>query len=181
MINSWKNIVHQASFEQGKELFALVDAAKIDEIPALFFDLEEDPEYFSLFFETPQEELFDVAPYLIRLSADSDFLAWLLNEGWGQSWGIFIVTEEADIEVLFEHFRQFLKVEDPEGNRLFFRFYDPRVLRIFLPTCNAKEVFDFFGEVVDEFLVEADEEDNLLSFKKSEIGLNAETFHIFRN
>jgi len=100
-----------------------------------------------------------------------------LNEGWGQSWGVFVVTEEDDIEVLFEHFRQFLKVEDPEGNRLFFRFYDPRVLRIFLPTCNTKEVFDFFGEVVGEFLVEANEVESLLSFKNSESGLDAETFH----
>jgi hypothetical protein len=36
-------------------------------------------------------------------------------------------------------------VEDARGKEMYFRFYDPRVLRVFLPTCTAQEAQDFFG------------------------------------
>jgi hypothetical protein len=52
-----------------------------------------------------------------------------------------------------------------------FRFYDPRVLRIFLPTCNAQEVFQFFGPVVNSYLAENDDANILLQFSKGEQGL----------
>ncbi len=46
------------------------------------------------------------------------------------------------------HLRRFLLVEDDEtGERFFFRFYDPRTLRVFLPTCTPRQREDFFGEV----------------------------------
>ena len=54
-----------------------------------------------------------------------------------------------------------MKAED--GRELYFRFYDPRVLRIFLPTCNAAETATFFGPV-GQFLVEAQDAETLLRF-----------------
>ena len=45
------------------------------------------------------------------------------------------------------HFRQFLRVRDEAGREFFFRFYDPRVLRVYLPTCNSEELRTFFGPV----------------------------------
>ena len=36
---------------------------------------------------------------------------------------------------------------------LYFRWYDPRVLREYLPTCNAEELRTIFGSI-DAFIVE---------------------------
>jgi len=44
-----------------------------------------------------------------------------------------------------QHFRRFITVHDESGKPLLFRYYDPRVLRTFLPTCNAKELAEIFG------------------------------------
>jgi hypothetical protein len=51
------------------------------------------------------------------------------------------------------HLRQFLLVQDERGNQQYFRFYDPRVLRVYLPTCDAAETQQFFGPI-DRFIVE---------------------------
>jgi hypothetical protein len=48
---------------------------------------------------------------------------------------------------LYKHFRKFLIVKTEEGDELYFRFYDPRVLRIFLPSCDKEQLKEFFGPV----------------------------------
>ena len=86
------------------------------------------------------------APYLVRLPGDSRLLEALIAQGWGKHWGIFVVSA-TDFKTLRKHFRTFLMVNSPEGDRLYFRYYDPRVLRVYLPTCNAEETNFVFGLV----------------------------------
>ena len=43
------------------------------------------------------------------------------------------------------------------GKRMIFRFYDPRVMRIFIPTCDAEQRTEFFGNI-QHFFVEAEAE-----------------------
>jgi hypothetical protein len=38
-------------------------------------------------------------------------------------------------------------VYDAKGTPFYFRYYDPRVLRVYLPTCNASELQILFGPV----------------------------------
>ncbi len=38
-------------------------------------------------------------------------------------------------------------MRDTRGRILVFRFYDPRVLRAYLPTCTAEEIAQFFGPI----------------------------------
>jgi len=45
------------------------------------------------------------------------------------------------------HLRRFLTVRTEKGKKLLFRFYDPRVLRLYLPTCTSTELNTFFGPV----------------------------------
>jgi hypothetical protein len=75
-----------------------------------------------------------------------DVFQWFVSEGWGDSWGI-IMTSAAPLEDLYKHFRKFLIVEDEEGKRLYFRFYDPRVIGVFLKTCIPEETQEFFGPI----------------------------------
>ena len=166
IIMNLRDILYQTSFAQDKQLYIILDAARVEQMPAQLFELEDDPEYLSLFFDTPQAELIDVAPYLVKVEMDSRLLAWMLDEGWGKSWGIFISTT-LELEELFEHLRKFLKVKEPEGEELFFRFYDPRVLRIFLPSCNFQEIMQFFGSV-GSYMAESEDGEKLLEFSKGD-------------
>jgi hypothetical protein len=43
-----------------------------------------------------------------------------------------------------------------DGKLLYFRFYDPRVLRRFLPTCDAEQLRQLFGPI-DAFVMEGDD------------------------
>ncbi|MEA3643452.1 MAG: DUF4123 domain-containing protein, partial [Lamprobacter sp.] len=111
-------------------------------------------------------ELAQVAPYLVDLDDELTAVDWLLSEGWGQHWGIFLITQ-ASFRTVRQHARAQLRVYGPDGEPLFFRYYDPRVLRVFLPTCQAHELVDFFGPV-DQYLIETENADSLLSYALSE-------------
>src|SRR5262245_46615663 len=84
-------------------------------------------------------ELQMTAPYLVQLDRDDKFTRYLLDTGWGNSWGVFFRSDEV-LERLRRHLRTFLRVTDESGRILVFRYYDPRVLRVYLPTCTAEEL-----------------------------------------
>jgi hypothetical protein len=85
------------------------------------------------------------APQLVELSPTSRLMERWLDEGWGQAWGVLLRID--DPSNLRHHLRKFLKVRDEQGRSLLFRYYDPRVLRVYLPTCTAAELAQLFGPV----------------------------------
>ena len=104
------------------------------------------------------------APYLVQLDRGDRFTRHVLAEGWGNSWGTFLRTE-AGIKQLRRHLRQFLRVRDERGRRLIFRYYDPRVLRVYLPTCTPAELETFFGPI-HSFVMEGETPDEVLEFQR---------------
>jgi len=108
--------------------------------------LHSDIEYVCLFEGRLAAELEHLAPYLIRLHKNNPFTEWLFDNGGGKNWGIFIQSP-ADMNTLIRHFRRFVRVYDEEGTPMMFRFYDPRVFRVYLPTCNKSEREYVFGPV----------------------------------
>lgn len=109
-------------------------------------------------------ELAQAAPYLVCLDRESAATRRILSLGWGQSWGIFL-TSPAAIEHLRRHFRRFLRVADETGKLLYFRYYDPRVFRAYLPTCNEGELDTIFGPV-SRYVAEAPTPDQLLDYTR---------------
>jgi hypothetical protein len=105
----------------------------------------------------------EVAPYLVVLEREDQFTRFLLEEGWGNSWGIFLRTE-SPLPTVRRHFRTFLKVKDESGRNLVFRWYDPRVMRVYLPTCLPDELRAVFGPV-DNFYMEGKVPSTLLDFR----------------
>lgn len=89
-------------------------------------------------------------PWLLR-PRDDPSVARIWAEGWGKSWGVAWQSDVSD-DVLRRHFRRLLLVELPRGRRAIFRFYDPRVLRAFLPTCTDEERRAFFGPLTAAFV-----------------------------
>ena len=92
--------------------------------------------------------LMAAAPYLVQISPESRFFNQLVPRAWDKAWGIFVVARpEVTLQALRRHFRTLLRVRDEQGQVLVFRFYDPRVLRIYLPTCSAAEKKQFYGPI----------------------------------
>ena len=99
-------------------------------------------------------ELAQTAPYLVHLKPDTALTNWVLT-GVGHHWGIF-ATSKANIKAMRKHFRTFLMVYDPKGELMYFRYYDPRVLRVYLPTCDEGEMRQIFGPVGQYYAESAD-------------------------
>ncbi len=113
------------------------------------------------------------APYLVQLQQDSNFVAWLLERGWGRSWGVF-ARFSGGLNELRKHLRRLLLVKGPDGKTMFFRFYDPRVLRLYLPTCNAEELATVFGPV-QAYVMESEDARDVQSFLPGTAPVRLET------
>lgn len=85
------------------------------------------------------------APQLVELLPGHHFTHRLLDEGFGQAWGSFLRVSDASN--LRHHLRKMLKVEGVMRRPVLFRFYDPRVLRAFLPHAQPAQLREFFGPV----------------------------------
>lgn len=103
-----------------------------------------------------------VAPYLIHLEYDDPRTKRFIRYAWGNSWGVFLKCDN-QLQTLRHHLRTLLTARDEQGNRLMFRYYDPRVLRAYLPTCTADELQTVFGPI-NCFLVEGQTADTLIEF-----------------
>lgn len=103
----------------------------------------------------------DVAPWLVTFPADHPFLEhWAAH--WGRNAGILFWSHEPHSTVL-RHLRTIFITRDDSGQEYFFRFYDPRVLQAFLPTCDATQLKEFFGPI-RAFLLEGDKKSECLIF-----------------
>ncbi len=141
-------------------VYALVDAARSESIyPKL---MAAKVASVCLHRGKKAEELAWVAPYLVQLEREDPLTRWLLESGWGKSRCIFILSS-ASLQELKRHFRTFLKVYDEDGKAYFFRFYDPRVMRVYLPTCNKKELETFYGPV-SSYCLEGQDQNQLVEY-----------------
>ena len=130
--------------------FIILDAARMSE--AMEEAKKMNPSHQSLYAAKEDDMLQAVAPYLFSYDGHGRLNKYFIEKGWGDSWGVLIFSK-AGFDDIYRHFRRFLKVKTEDGIELYFRFYDPRVLRIFLPTCDSKQLQDFFGPV-QSFVVE---------------------------
>lgn len=138
--------------EDGKalHLYALLDGARDERVAPMVRG-----------FGAQQRCLFDgelhpalaaAAPYIVALDPDAPATRALLAAAWGAAWGVFVAAP-VGLDALRHHFRKFLRVVDEQGRQLVFRYYDPRVLRLYLPTCTESELELVYGPV-HGFLIE---------------------------
>lgn len=160
--------------EQDANVFAVLDGASVPGLLDKLYGLS--PNFCCLFRGELEPDMAEVAPYLAQLERDSEFTNWIINQGWGKHWGIFASTD-ADFRRMRSHFRAFLIVYDETGRPLRFRYYDPRVLRMYLPTCNAKELVTVFGPVTS-YLVEDANPNALLSLQAAAGGVRQKRISI---
>jgi hypothetical protein len=143
-----------------RDIWMVVDAARHRRIFPMLRDYHL--EYFCLYSGRLAPALEAAAPYLVQLDYDDPEAHRFLGDAWGGSWGIFLKCA-AHANTLRRHLREFLVVRGPDGNRLVFRYYDPRVLRVYLPTCTGDELSTFFGPI-DRLWMEGDDPRMLLEY-----------------
>lgn len=86
------------------------------------------------------------APYLVDVGGDHHFTRRVLREGWGDSWGFFAIARPGvSLAAMRRHFRSLMRVKLESGSVVLFRYYDPRILRVFVPTCSAGQLDELFG------------------------------------
>jgi hypothetical protein len=145
--------------------WALLDCAQDEDIYGAI--LQSSNERDCLFAGHLAPELEVAAPHLVCLDVDDRLTHFLLEHGWGQAWGIYLRSDSPG-SALRRHLRTFLRVTGPGGAPMLFRYYDPRVLALYLPTCHPNELNTVFGGVVHTFLCEARQGQSLLSFRREE-------------
>lgn len=142
-------------FTPETNIFVILDGASVSGLLGKLHT--EEPEYVCLYQGELLPDMAEVAPYLVHLERRSRFAEWILSQGWGNHWGIFALTEnKVDMKQARKHFRTFLKVETADGLRLSFRYYDPSVLRDYLPICNEAQTQAIFGPVIAYFAESTD-------------------------
>jgi hypothetical protein len=132
--------------------FVVLDGAVT---PAVRDLLNQAGVFYQSLYEGEQSAAFAVnGPYLAEIQKGGQLLPFLIKVGWGNSWGVFLSTK-TDFPETRKHLRHFLIVDIEGGKQALFRFYDPRVMRVFIPACNAEQRAEFFGQV-QHFFVESE-------------------------
>ena len=125
-----------------------------------------------LYAGTLSPQLERCAPYLVQLECDESQTMRLLNRGWGNSWGILMRTGMS-MHALRDHWRRLLLVRGPGGKQLVFRYYDPRVMRVFLPSCSPSQLKEVFGSI-ERIMTEDRDSSRMMEFKLDGTGIALE-------
>lgn len=151
-------------FVAGVRIFTILDGASVPDLPLKLYETR--PPRYCLFTGELEPDMAEVAPYLVRLYPRTPFTNWLLDNCWGKHWGIFAHSRKT-LKEMRKHFRALVNVYDEKGNPMMFRYYDPRVIEKFLPTCNSNELDMFFGGV-KTFFAESKNAKKMLRFENSD-------------
>ena len=129
------------------DLYAVLDGARNEAIHAFTREVESPWMYLE---DGIVEANYQIcAPRVVALEFwPPDTLERFLAQAWGDSWGIFVRTK-AEFHVLRRHLRRLTSARLPNGRVAQFRFYDPRVLRVFVPTCTSEELASVFGPIIE--------------------------------
>ena len=141
--------------------FAVLDGASVPGLPMRLYEMR--PSNYCLFRGELAPDMAEVAPYVVQLTPNTPFTDWVLSENFGKHWGIFAQSLYS-IKEMRRHFRALVTVYDEKATPMIFRFYDPRVLRKFLPTCNRDELKTLFGNV-ETFFAEDEKGQKFSAFR----------------
>ncbi len=105
-----------------------------------------------------------VSPHLVELAPNDPLAAAWQRQGWGQSWGILIESGES-LAFVRRRLRHFTPARLPDGQGpLLFRFWDPRVFRVYLPLVEPPELAPWF-EGIERYLCESEDGKAAVEFR----------------
>lgn len=129
--------------EGNKRLYGIIDAAQDERIYPLLKSQADI--YLSLYNNDVSESLKAVGPVLFQFRKDDRLSAWIITQGQYNNWFILFPSLGITMIDMRRHFKRFAMVEAPNGKHMYFRYYDPRVLRAYIPSCDEEERAYIFG------------------------------------
>lgn len=164
MSNALISRIEESLWPEGfrRNVWMIVDGARDPRILPLLSELHL--EHYCLYAGVLPPALKRVAPYLLQLDYSDEETRRFLEHAWGNSWGVFLKCGQ-HANAVRKHLRGFLIVHGPDGGRLVFRYYDPRVLRIYLPTCIEEELRTVFGPIECFWMEDGNSPKNMLEFR----------------
>ena len=155
-------------------IYIILDAARLE---GNLNDAKQLNKSFRCLYESSKEKIYQtIGPYIFSVKNSSPFYEWYMKNGWGNAWGLMIFSSET-IDRLNDHFLKFKYMQDESGIKQYFRYYDPRVLKKFLPTCTKEELNKFFGPI-EYFIVEGDLKVEAIKFVLENDKLNQEKISV---
>ncbi|WP_406736786.1 DUF4123 domain-containing protein [Thioclava sp. GXIMD4215] len=126
--------------DQG-QLFAILDGAKIPDLPEL---LEASGlNHLCLFKGDALDDYGAIAPWIVQMDRDSDLLRHLFTKDqgphhlWDHEAAIYL-RAPCNLDALQRHFRRLVKLRREDQSWIFFRFWDPKILRRFLLLADSR-------------------------------------------
>lgn len=129
---------------EDKPNYVLIDAALWQEDIEIVFS--SGLPYRSLFRGSTGEQLWSVAPYLLDVSGQEEFVRKIQAMDKIQrrvSW----ISSTLDIDSLRKHLRRFLRIKREDGSYIYFRFYDPYVIQTVFPSLEEEQYKEFLTPI----------------------------------
>lgn len=174
-MNKSKNKLSKAAIRRLEELlfankelntYAIIDAAKEGSIPYFLEGMKAT--FGSLLQGNDAKKLAEVAPYIVLLEKCSDVSQWYMEKLYGNSVG-FALKTNLGIESLTQFWARKVKTRIPgTEEKGFFRYYDPSVLREYLPILEEdNELIEFMG-TTNSILVETQNHEQIFVYTQKE-------------
>lgn len=131
--------------QEGARVHAVVDARVVPGLPAMLRKAEVDAwDCLRRGALTPEAEL--QCAYLVELRAVSPFTDWLLGDATRDhpGWGVLLMSQQAMLPVR-QHCRKLCDVHLPDGEQRAWRWHDPEVLQLLLPSLSPGQLDDLFA------------------------------------
>jgi len=130
-------------------LYAVIDGARDPE--ALAWLRAAGLPYQCLYAGQKAVDLADEAPYLLHLGGERAPLEALCEHYADEPTGVFLTSDLAFYDVR-RQLRRFLLVKGPDEETMYFRYYDPRIASVFLPTLDQSQIHTMFGEAIRSYV-----------------------------
>jgi|GEM_PF-3260476 len=125
--------------------YVIIDAIHRPDITVLFEGFELD--WRCLWKGDSADKYALQAPYIAELKEDNEFTDWLLTQGFGKGWGIFL-RSYFSIDELTHHLRKFNQVYSEVDKTWFmFRYYSPAAITQVLPYLPGQDFVEFMRPI----------------------------------
>lgn len=125
--------------------YLLLDGVKIENLPRHLYTLEDSPVFEWLYHGTRYHALCPIGPALVVLRPGGALEQSFLKQ-WQHDAGLMLESDEP-IQPLADHLRSMIHARAPGDAVLLFRYYDPRVMRHWLPDLDSEEKDHLMGPV----------------------------------
>ena len=127
-------------------LYAVLDCAADDALHGQAARLEP-YEARCLFFGKLDPVVKAASPHVVELAPGDPLTELWRTQGWSQNWGTWIESR-SDLHKVWRRLRHFTQAKLPSGEGpVLFRFWDPRVLRIYMPLIEPAELSAWFQDI----------------------------------